>query len=65
MCRIVTDDPTIERFARLIGENPKGMLLYRDELSGWIGSHDRYGGAGGDRPFYLQAYGGRPYVVDR
>jgi hypothetical protein len=65
MCRIVTDDPTIERFARLISENCKGMLLYRDELSGWIGSHDRYGGAGGDRPFYLQAYGGRPYVVDR
>jgi hypothetical protein len=66
MCRIVTDDPTIERFARLISENHKGMLLYRDELSGWVGGLERYGGGeGSDRAFYLQAYGGRPYVVDR
>jgi hypothetical protein len=26
---------------------------------------DKYGGAGSDRPFWLEAYGGRPYTVDR
>src|SRR5262249_29841614 len=62
--RIVTNDPTIEKVARLVLENPKGLMLLRDELSGWIGSLDRYGGAGGDRAFYLESYGGRPYAVD-
>jgi hypothetical protein len=61
----VTNDPTIEKVARLVLENPKGLMLLRDELSGWIGSLDRYGGAGGDRAFYLESYGGRPYAVDR
>ena len=46
-------------------ENPKGMMLFRDELAGWIGALDKYGGAGGDRAFYLESYGGRAYAVDR
>ena len=61
----MTNDPTIEKVARLVLENPKGLMLFRDELSGWIGSLDKYGGAGGDRAFYLEAYGGRSYAVDR
>jgi Protein of unknown function (DUF3987) len=40
-------------------------MLFRDELAGWIGALDKYGGAGGDRAFYLEAYGGRSYSVDR
>src|SRR4029453_1691270 len=54
-----------ERMARLLLENPKGMLLYRDELAGWLGALDKYGGAGSDRAFYLEAFGGRRYAVDR
>src|SRR5262249_54939107 len=63
--RIVTNDPTTEKVARLVVENPKGIALFRDELSGWVGSLNKYGGNGGDRAFYLEAYGGRPYAVDR
>jgi hypothetical protein len=63
--RIATNDPTIEKVARLALENPKGLALIRDELAGWIGALDKYGGNGGDRAFYIEAYGGRPYVVDR
>ena len=63
--RIVTNDPTTEKVARLVVENPKGIVLFRDELSGWVGSLNKYGGNGGDRAFYLEAYGGRPYAVDR
>jgi hypothetical protein len=43
----------------------RGLLLFRDELAGWIGALDKYGGAGGDRAFYLEGYGGRAYSVDR
>jgi hypothetical protein len=63
--RIVTNDPTVEKVARLVLENPKGLMLFRDELAGWIGALDKYGGAGGDRAFYIEAYGGRSYAVDR
>ena len=63
--RIITNDPTVEKVARLVLENPKGMMLFRDELAGWIGALDKYGGAGGDRAFYLESYGGRAYAVDR
>jgi hypothetical protein len=42
------------------------LLITRDELAGWLGSFNRYsGGHGGDRAFWLEAYGGRPYVIDR
>jgi hypothetical protein len=63
--RIITNDPTIEKIGRLVSENPKGLLLFRDELAGWIGALDRYGGCGSDRAFYLESYGGRPYAIDR
>ena len=63
--RILTNDPTIEKLARIVVENPKGLLLFRDELAGWIGALDKYGGAGGDRAFYLEGFGGRAYSVDR
>jgi hypothetical protein len=65
MRRIVTNDPTIEKVARLVQANPKGLLLFRDELAGWIGALDKYGGAGSDRAFYIEAYGARRYSVDR
>jgi hypothetical protein len=63
--RIITNDPTVEKVARLVLENPKGLMLFRDELAGWIGALDKYGGAGGDRAFYIESYGGRSYAVDR
>lgn len=39
-------------------------MLYRDELSGWLGGMGRYN-AGGDRSFWLEAFGGRPFQVER
>ena len=63
--RLVTNDVTVEKAARLVLANPKGILLSRDELAGWIGALDKYGGNGSDRAFYLEAYGGRRYAVDR
>lgn len=64
--RTFTTDSTIEKAARLAEANPRGLILIRDELSGWVAGMDRYAGtAGGDRPFWLQAYGGRPWTQDR
>lgn len=33
--------------------------------TGWFGNHDRYGGNGGDRAFFLEAWNGGSYIVDR
>ncbi|MDE2344700.1 MAG: DUF3987 domain-containing protein [Betaproteobacteria bacterium] len=64
--RIFSTESTTEKAARLAEANPRGLMLQRDELAGWIAAMDRYsGGAGGDRPFWLQAYGGRAWAPDR
>ena len=44
---------------------PRGLLMVRDELSGWLGGFDKYGGGGADRAFAIEMYGERSYVVDR
>ena len=64
--RIFVSDTTPEALARLLVHQSKGLLVMRDELSGWLGSFNRYsGGQGGDRAFWLEATGGRPYTIDR
>jgi hypothetical protein len=64
--RLVTNDATTEAVAKLETANPRGLLLAKDELAGWMGSMDRYANAkGGDRPFYLEAWNGSDRVVDR
>ncbi|NOD29446.1 YfjI family protein [Ruegeria atlantica] len=62
--RISITDITTEKVADLLSSTWRGLLLARDELSGWLSSMDRYNG-GGDRPFWLEAYGGRSYTIDR
>lgn len=62
--RISISDATTEKVAALLAATWRGLLLSRDELAGWLSSMDRYSG-GGDRPFWLEAYGGRSYTVDR
>lgn len=65
--RLCSTDPTVEAARDLSASNPRGLLLHRDELAGWIGSMDRYGkgGAGADRAFWLQAYEGGRWTSDR
>jgi len=63
--RLVAMDATTEELQHLLAHQPLGLLYTRDELSGWLGNHDRYGGHGGDRAFFLEAWNGGSYTVDR
>ena len=63
--RLIVSDATIEALAHVSANNPKGLCFWRDELAGFLGSLDRYGGNGGDRAFWIEAFGARPYTVDR
>jgi len=64
--RLAVSDTTPEALAAILAGQPRGLLSYRDELAGWLGSFDRYGnGSGGERAFWLEAFGGRSFVLDR
>ncbi|MCB4825570.1 DUF3987 domain-containing protein [Roseicella aerolata] len=62
--RLRITDATIERVAELLSVYPKGLLCSRDELTGWLLNQSRYS-SGTDRPFWLEAYNGGSYKVDR
>lgn len=57
-------DITVEQVARRCSRQPRGLLVIRDELAGFIDQHERHRG-GGDRQFYLEGWSGGPYIVDR
>ncbi len=62
--RLRQNDVTIEKVATLLASAaPKGLLIFRDEMAGWLGSMNQYNDAG--RAFWIEAYGGRPYRVER
>ena len=65
--RAVVGDATVEALAEKLADNPRGLLLARDELSGWLGGLNRYrqGGSSGDEAFYLAAFEGEGHSVDR
>jgi hypothetical protein len=63
--RVAVSDTTPEKVVELLDGQPRGLLAYRDELSGWLGSFDRYGSGSGERGFWLEAFGGRSFTMDR
>jgi hypothetical protein len=55
---------TIEQVAAILATAaPKGVMVVRDELVGWWDGMSAYNPAG--RAFWNEAYGGRPYRVER
>lgn len=61
--RTMIMDATPEAVGAILAGNPAGTMHFRDELAGWLTSFDRY--SPGGREFWLEAYGGRPFVIDR
>jgi hypothetical protein len=62
--RLMLSDVTIERVAALLARAaPKGLLMARDELAGFLLGMNSYNE--GARAFWIEAYGGRPYRLDR
>jgi hypothetical protein len=63
--RYKTEDATVEKISEILLENPRGILVYRDELSGWLRNLDKQGREG-DRAFYLESWNGTgTFDVDR
>jgi hypothetical protein len=62
--RITTSDVTQESLIDLIEQNHRGLMLFRDQLSGWFSSFNQYR-PGADRQFYLECHGGGAFPKDR
>jgi len=64
--RIVCANTTIEALAPRLVENPRGLLMARDELAGWVNGFDQYkGGKGGDAAQWLELHRAGDIINDR
>jgi putative DNA primase/helicase len=63
--RYIVNDATVEKLGELLNENPNGLMLYRDEISGFLKTIDREDRSN-DRAFYLECFNGLGrYTYDR
>jgi putative DNA primase/helicase len=63
--RLITQDATPEKLHEIMRDNPAGLLVIRDELSGWLATLDKPGREG-ERGFFLSAWNGDTgYTMDR
>ena len=66
--RKLTEDNTVESLADILLDSPEGILCFRDELAGWIGSFDAYKASKSlshDKAAWLEAFNGGKRVIDR
>ncbi len=63
--RLILTDATFEKLHEILAENPAGIFVVRDELTGWLSELDRVGREG-ERGFFLQSWNGDAgFTVDR
>ncbi|WP_375693751.1 YfjI family protein [Bartonella sp. AP88HLJMH] len=55
--RFIVNDTSVEKLGELLKENPRGLLMVRDELSGFLTDMERKEYQT-DRSFYLEAFNG-------
>ncbi len=65
--RFIVSDVTVEALADRLSDNPRGLLLSRDELTAWLRGFDAYraGSRGGDAAKWIELHGARTLIVDR
>ncbi|MHA3026741.1 YfjI family protein [Chromohalobacter israelensis] len=63
--RLIVNDASVEALGERLNENPNGLTLVRDELSGWLAKMQQEEYAS-DRAFYLECFNGDGrYTYDR
>jgi hypothetical protein len=66
MQRLYCSDTTVEALAERLQDAPRGLLVARDELSGWLGSFGQYKqGRGRDEANWLSMFDAGSLMVDR
>ena len=62
--RFVLNDTTAQAVAGILANNPRGLILLRDELAGFFASFTRFSSTS-DAPIWLPWYNGAGQTVDR
>jgi putative DNA primase/helicase len=63
--RYVLNDTTVEKLGEVLAANPNGVMIFRDELVGFLRGLDKQGRES-DRAFYLEAWNGNDrFTYDR
>jgi putative DNA primase/helicase len=63
--RLIVHDATMEKLHEIMADNPAGVLVMRDELTGWLTQLNRQGREG-ERAFSLSAWNGdTEHTIDR
>jgi hypothetical protein len=67
--RFIVDDITAEALAGKLEHAPRGLLLCKEELAGWLGGFGQYkrssAAAIADSVHFLKMHGARPVLIDR
>lgn len=61
-CHVVVDS-TVEALIGALRDNPRGVLLYRDEIDSLLGNFNRYNGS--DESYFLSLFSGTPFKYSR
>jgi hypothetical protein len=66
--RNIVSDITVEALAPILRDNPRGVVIFRDELAAFFGGFDRYaksGRGGAEEAHYLEMFNAKAITVDR
>jgi hypothetical protein len=63
--QIVVADATLEALADVVSGNPRGVILWRDELAAWLANLGRYANGGSDRAHWLEAWAAAGITINR
>lgn len=62
---LILNNFTVEAVYKVLQQNPRGCLVFRDEIAGWLSSMNAYKQKGGDEEFWLEAFNGGMLKVNR
>ena len=62
---LLISDATVEATVSLLGSSPRGLLLFRDELPGWLKSFNSYKAGGGDEQTWIEFWNANKYQSNR
>lgn len=61
-CHVVVDS-TVEALIGALRDNPRGVLIYKDEIDSLLSNFNRYNGS--DEGYFLSLYSGTPFKYSR
>ncbi len=63
--QLVVADATLEAMADVVAGNPRGVVMWRDELAAWLANQGRYANGGSDRGNWLEGWSASSLTINR